>query len=90
MNRSLTEGSITKTMLLFSVPMIVGDLLQQFYNIADTFIVGRFVGSSALAAVGSAYALMIFLTSIIIMVIFLIKIIILKLDYIEFKILYWI
>ena len=66
MNRSLTEGSITKTMLLFSVPMIVGDLLQQFYNIADTFIVGRFVGSSALAAVGSAYALMIFLTSIII------------------------
>lgn len=53
-----------KTMLLFAVPMILGDLLQQCYNIADTLIVGRFLGADALAAVGSAFALMTFLTSI--------------------------
>lgn len=63
--KNLTEGSILKTMLLFSVPMILGNLLQQVYNIADTVIVGRLLGSNALAAVGSAYSLMTFLTSII-------------------------
>ena len=64
MNRDLTKGNITKTMLLFALPMIAGNILQQFYNIADTFIVGKFLGAEALAAVGSSYALMIFLTSI--------------------------
>lgn len=54
-----------KTMLRFAVPMILGDLLQQCYNIADTLIVGRFLGADALAAVGSAFSLMTFLTSII-------------------------
>lgn len=44
--------------------MIAGNLLQQFYNIADTLIVGKFLGRDALAAVGSAYTLMTFLTSI--------------------------
>ena len=44
--------------------MIAGDLLQQFYNITDTLIVGKFIGSGALAAVGSAYSLMTFLTSV--------------------------
>ena len=44
--------------------MILGNLLQQFYNIADTLIVGRFLGSGALAAVGASYTLMTFLTSI--------------------------
>lgn len=51
-------------MLRFAVPMIVGDLLQQLYNIVDTLIVGQFVGKNALAAVGSSYTLMTFLTSI--------------------------
>lgn len=51
-------------MLLFALPMIAGNILQQFYNIADTFIVGKFLGADALAAVGSSYALIIFLTSI--------------------------
>lgn len=51
-------------MLLFALPMVAGNILQQFYNIADTFIVGKFLGADALAAVGSSYALMIFLTSI--------------------------
>ena len=64
MNRDLTKGNITKTMLLFALPMIAGNILQQFYNIADTFIVGKFLGADALAAVGSSYALTIFLTSI--------------------------
>ncbi len=53
-----------KSMLLFAVPMILGNLLQQCYNIADTLIVGRFLGSNALAAVGSSFTLMTFLTSI--------------------------
>lgn len=64
MNRDLTQGPILKSMLLFAVPMILGNLLQQCYNIADTLIVGRFLGSNALAAVGSSFTLMTFLTSI--------------------------
>ena len=63
MYRDLTKGSITKGLLLFALPMIAGNLLQQFYNIADTLIVGQALGKNALAAVGSAYALMTFLTS---------------------------
>ena len=63
--RDLTTGGVTSTMLLFAVPMILGNVLQQCYNLADTWIVGKFVGSGALAAVGSAYTLMTFLTSII-------------------------
>lgn len=62
--RDLTKGSIAKGLLLFALPMMAGNLLQQFYNIADTLIVGQAIGSDALAAVGSAYALMTFLTSI--------------------------
>ena len=64
MEHSLTQGPVMKTMLRFAVPMILGDLLQQCYNIADTVIVGRFLGADALAAVGSAFSLMTFLTSI--------------------------
>lgn len=64
MYRDLTTGNISKTMLLFVLPMMAGNLLQQFYNIADTLIVGKFLGKHALAAVGSAYTLMTFLTSI--------------------------
>ena len=65
MKRDLTKGNVTVTMLLFAVPMILGNILQQCYNLADTWIVGWFVGSDALAAVGSAYTLMTFLTSLI-------------------------
>ena len=64
MNNELTRGPVMKTMLRFAIPMILGDLLQQCYNIADTLIVGRFLGADALAAVGSAFSLMTFLTSI--------------------------
>ena len=64
MYRDLTKGNITKTLILFVLPMIAGNLLQQFYNIADTFVVGRYLGKDALAAVGSSFTLMTFLTSI--------------------------
>lgn len=63
-NGDLTRGPVMKSMLLFAVPMILGNLLQQCYNIADTLIVGRFLGANALAAVGSSFTLMTFLTSI--------------------------
>ena len=64
MYRDLTKGKISRSLLLFALPMMAGNLLQQFYNIADTLIVGRVLGRNALAAVGSAYTLMTFLTSI--------------------------
>ena len=64
MYRDLTKGNITKGIVLFALPMIAGNLLQQLYNIADTLIVGRALGRNALAAVGSAYTLMTFLTSV--------------------------
>ena len=62
--RDLTTGSITGNLLLFALPLMAGNLLQQLYNVADTWVVGRFLGADALAAVGSAYTLMTFLTSI--------------------------
>ena len=61
---TLTTGNITGSLLRFAFPMMVGNLLQQLYNIVDTLIVGRFLGKEALAAVGSSYSLMTFLTSI--------------------------
>lgn len=66
MNKDLTEGNVRNTMLLFAGPMILGNLLQQCYNIADTLIVGQFLGAGALASVGAAYTLMTFLTSVLI------------------------
>ena len=53
-----------KLILGFSIPLLFGNLFQQFYSMVDTMIVGRVLGSNALAAVGSAYTLMTFLTSI--------------------------
>lgn len=54
---NLTEGRPGKSLLLFALPMILGNLFQQFYNMADSMIVGNFVGEEALAAVGASYAL---------------------------------
>ena len=65
MNGDLSKGPVVKSTLLFAIPMILGDLLQQCYNIADTLIVGRCLGEKALAAVGSSFTLMTFITSII-------------------------
>lgn len=66
MTRDLTNGPVMKTVLLFTGPMLLGNLLQQCYNMADTWIVGKALGAQALAAVGSAFTLMTFLTSILI------------------------
>ncbi len=55
MQRSLTKGLISSSILLFALPLMLGNLLQQMYNIADTWVVGRFLGADALAAVGSSY-----------------------------------
>lgn len=65
-NHDLTKGNVTSSLLMFAAPMILGNLLQQCYNIADTWVVGKFVGPDALAAVGSSYALMTFLNSLLI------------------------
>ena len=53
----MTEGNIWKQIILFSIPLILGNLMQQLYNTADMIIVGQFVGSNALAAVGSSGSL---------------------------------
>ncbi len=53
----MTEGSIFKSILFFSVPLILGNLLQQMYNAVDSIIVGNDVGRDALAAVGSSTSL---------------------------------
>ena len=63
-HRDLTQGPVMRSMLLFAVPMILGNLLQQCYNVADTLIVSWYLGPDALAAVGSSFTLMTFLTSI--------------------------
>ena len=64
MTMDMTKEPVMRSMLRFALPMILGNLLQQCYNIVDTLIVGQFIGADALAAVGSAFTLMTFLTSI--------------------------
>lgn len=64
MDTDLTQGPVMRSMLRFAVPMILGNLLQQCYNVADTLIVSWYLGPNALAAVGSSFTLMTFLTSI--------------------------
>ena len=54
---TMTEGSIEKRVIQFAIPILLSNLLQQMYNTLDTIVVGRFVGSTALAAVGSTTAL---------------------------------
>lgn len=58
MTKNMTEGNPLKIILLFSVPVLLGNLFQQFYNMVDTIIVGRYLGEEALAAVGSTGCLM--------------------------------
>lgn len=54
---SMTEGSPAKLLLRFTIPMLIGNLFQQLYNMVDSIVVGRFVGSNALAAVGATGSL---------------------------------
>ena len=55
--RDMTKGNTTRLLLEFSIPMLIGNIFQQVYNLVDSIIVGRFVGSDALAAVGSTGSL---------------------------------
>lgn len=65
MRADLTHGSILRGLLRFSLPLMAGNLLQQLYNLVDTFVVGRYCGETALGAVGSAFSVMTLLTSIV-------------------------
>ena len=60
MDYELTQGPVLKSLLRFAIPMILGDLLQQCYNVADTLIVGQFLGADALAAVGSSFSFLLY------------------------------
>lgn len=62
----MTKGNANKVILKFALPMILGNIFQQVYNLVDTIVVGKFVGADALAAVGSSFAIVVFITSIII------------------------
>ena len=62
--RDLTKGPVFQAMCLFAMPMIIGNILQQGYNVVDTWVVGHYIGPDALAAVGAAFALMTCLTSV--------------------------
>ena len=63
--KDMTKGSEFKAILAFAIPMVLGQLFQQFYNIADRLIVGRFVGEDALGAVGTSFPVMFFTTALI-------------------------
>ena len=53
--RNMTEGSVPRHLLLFALPMFAGSVLQQLYNMVDSWVVGNYVGDGALAAVGACY-----------------------------------
>ncbi len=64
--RDLTTGTITTSLWLFALPLMLGNVMQQLYNLVDTWVVGRYIGDTALAAVGSSYTILTFLTSVVI------------------------
>lgn len=66
MIKDMTKGNPTKILISFTFPMLIGNLFQQFYNIVDSVVVGRFIGKDALAAVGSSFMLMNFFSFVII------------------------
>jgi len=63
--RDLTTGSETKSIILFALPMLFGNLFQQFYNMVDSWVVGRFIGTGALAAVGTCFPVVFLMLSLI-------------------------
>ena len=58
MQLDMTKGKILPVILKFTIPLIIGNIFQQLYNMVDTIIVGRYVGADALAAVGSTGTIM--------------------------------
>lgn len=63
MTKDMTVGSPFKTIIYFSLPMLIGGIFQQFYGVTDTIIIGKFVGSRALAAIGATTSTMFFFLS---------------------------
>ncbi len=64
MTLDMTKGNPLRSIVLFSIPMLIGGIFQLFYNLADTLVVGRTIGSQALAAVGATTSATFFLTSV--------------------------
>lgn len=65
MKSDLTKGKIVKPLIIFSIPIILGNIIQQMYSMVDLFLVGKFIGPDALSAVGSSCAVIVLITSII-------------------------
>ena len=65
-NTDLTEGKVWKVIIRFALPLLIGNLLQQFYNITDSIIVGQFLGKEALAAVSASFFIYYFIISLVI------------------------
>ena len=63
MVKDLTQGQVSKQILFFALPMLFGNLFQQLYNIVDSVVVGKFLGASALAAVGASFPIIFLLIS---------------------------
>ncbi|MDH7484477.1 MAG: MATE family efflux transporter, partial [Spirochaetales bacterium] len=63
--KDLTQGDEAGTLISFAIPMLIGNVFQQFYNMVDSFVVGRFVGTEALAAVGVSFPVIFLLISLI-------------------------
>lgn len=64
MTTDLTVGKVSRVILTFSLPLLLSTILQQFYNIADSMIVGNFAGTASLAAVGAAYPITLFFVAV--------------------------
>ena len=62
MTNDMTTGSPVKLIIKFMIPMCLGNIFQQFYNIADSIVAGQFLGVNALAAIGSTGSLIFFVT----------------------------
>jgi putative MATE family efflux protein len=63
--RNLTEGRESRVIFAFALPMLIGNVLQQFYNLTDAWVVGTFVGKTALAAVGSSFSIVFLLVALV-------------------------
>lgn len=57
---NMTEGDITKNLIIFSIPMLIGNVFQQIYNLVDSVVVGQYVGANALGAIGATGSVVFF------------------------------